>query len=123
MKATLKLAALKSAGISMVVAATTAMAIVADAQAANVDRRVNAYSSNSYTYQVFAGERLSVRLRGDGDTDLDLVVRDPFGRTVCISDGRSDRESCWLTASDSGRYRIEVKNLGDVYNNFSLAVN
>jgi hypothetical protein len=86
-------------------------------------RDVDAHSSNRYTYRADPGEFVIVNLSGDGDTDLDLIVRDPRGRIVCQSLGRWDEERCtFRDGNGGGRYSIEVKNLGGVYNRFRLQV-
>ena len=79
--------------------------------------RVDENSSEYLTYRPEPHEVFRVRLVGDGDTDLDLFVRDDMGRLVCERIGPTDRETCMVHASAyPGRYRIVVNNLGNIFN-------
>jgi hypothetical protein len=86
------------------------------AQAAYRVVDVLADSTKTYTYTADPGERFVVRVSGDGDTDVDLRVVGPNGRVACESDGVTDEESCSVYSRNGGIYRIEVINLGDIYN-------
>lgn len=86
---------------------------------ATLDRelRVEADSSSAITLQVCApGARLEAR--GDGDTDLDFVIKNPAGDTVHSDYDETDITFADLRPSGSGceDFRFEVSNLGDVYN-------
>lgn len=87
------------------------------AQSLDRELRVEADSSSSITLQVCApGARLEAR--GDGDTDLDFVVRNQAGDTVHSDYDTTDITFADLRPSGSGceDFRLEVSNLGDVYN-------
>lgn len=86
-------------------------------------RRCEAYASVTY-YDTFRGGELAVvSIAGDGDTDLDLFVYDRFGNLVAQGIGLTDRETVrWLPRS-TGTYRIVVRNLGGVWNRYSLSTN
>lgn len=86
----------------------------------SVDDRVEAYSSNYYTLRVRRGEHVDVWGRGDGDTDLDLYVFDPSDRLVASDEGYTDSMSVSFEARRSGTYTIQVRNLGSVWNAFTL---
>lgn len=87
-----------------------------------VDARVEAYSSNTYTIRLERGQWVEIWGHGDGDTDLDLFVYEPGGRQVAADEGYDDSMSVGFEARRSGTYRIQVKNLGDVWNAFNLTV-
>jgi hypothetical protein len=104
---------------SAAAAALVGIAIVATSVAAHAGHRttsVDAFSTKSYTYSAWSGERFDVSISGDGDTDLDLRVRDPHGDIVCRGLGPTDDESCTVYARSAGDYKVEIVNLGSVYN-------
>lgn len=70
-----------------------------------------------------AGEPAAVALSGDGDTDLDLFVIDEFGNVICRAIGTSDDEICRWTPRFTGRFRIEVRNVGPIANRYALWTN
>lgn len=85
--------------------------------------RVNAYSTDIFT-ETFAGGRAArVSISGDGDTDLDLYVYDENGNLIRSSTSYGDDESVGWTPRWTGRFRIEVRNLGRVYNQYRLWTN
>lgn len=73
------------------------------------------------TFQI--GHPAVVYVEGDGDTDLTLVVRDPFGGPACVQGGPGDVKMCAWTVSRGGRYAVEVRNPGQVDNAYALATN
>ena len=88
----------------------------------HVDRG-QAESTDVYELTFVGGEEAMVLVEGDGDTDLDLYVLDESGSSVCADDGPTDVMICsWIPAT-TRVFRIEVRNLGDVYNDYSLQTN
>lgn len=86
-------------------------------------KRCEAYSSVTY-YETFrGGERAIVSIVGDGDTDLDIFVYDMFGNLIVQGIGYTDRETVSWTPFATSTYRIVVRNLGGVWNRYSLATN
>lgn len=84
---------------------------------------VPAYSSHFLTYQAYSNELFRVTIDGDGDTDVDLIVRGPTGNVLCVADGPVDFESCLVRArSGGGQYSVELRNLGRVWNRVEVAV-
>ena len=69
---------------------------------------------------------VSMVVRGDGDTDLDFTVKDNFGRVIHQDNDRTDRT--WATLrpgvspGNCATFTLHVKNLGNVYNSFSVAL-
>jgi hypothetical protein len=70
------------------------------------------------------GTSASVLARGDGDTDLDFIIRNADGGIVHEDDGATDGTSAELTGllSDCEIFEMEVANLGDVYNALMVVV-
>ncbi len=86
--------------------------------------RVLAHATNTYSSINFrAGEPARIWLTGDGDTDLDLYVYDQNGNRICASLGAWDRESCSWTPRWTGPFTIQVRNLGGVWNAYTLTTN
>ncbi|WP_298301879.1 hypothetical protein [uncultured Erythrobacter sp.] len=70
------------------------------------------------------GTSASVSARGDGDTDLDFIVRNSDGGIVHEDAGTGDQTTFELAGllSDCEMFEIEVTNLGGVYNAMMLVV-
>jgi hypothetical protein len=76
--------------------------------------------SDVYTMSFKANEPVMVAITGDGVSDLDLFVEDEAGNRVCASTGAGDDEICRWTPRWSGNFRVRVRNLGAVYNEYRL---
>jgi hypothetical protein len=86
--------------------------------------RVQALAIDVYEDVVFAEhEEAAIYLEGDGDTDLDLLVIDELGIEICRDTGYSDRALCRWTPRWTGPFRIEIHNLGNVWNQYQLFTN
>ena len=73
-----------------------------------------------YTLGFRANEPVMVAVTGEGASDLDLLVEDEAGNRICASDGGGDDEICRWTPRRTGNFRIRVRNLGAVYNEYRL---
>lgn len=82
---------------------------------------VEAHSRNCYTVELYAHETTMIVLSGDGDTDLDLYVYDENDNLVASDRGYSDDAAVTVRPRWTGRFRVCVVNLGDVYNRFTIA--
>ena len=82
--------------------------------------RVNAYSTDYYNVRFFGDEKAWVYVDGDGDTDLDLYIYDENGNLICSDTDYTDRMYCEWIPVWTGRFRIEIRNLGDVYNEYLI---
>ncbi len=83
--------------------------------------RVAAYSTDSF-YVTFRGyEDAAVVISGDGDTDLDLFVYDANGNLIGSDTDGSDDCVVRFMPFWTGTFRIEVRNLGCVYNQYEIA--
>jgi hypothetical protein len=85
--------------------------------------RVDAYDTDRFRPISFAGGQWArVVVEGDGDTDLDLYVYDERGNLVASDDDSTDYcIARWFVRAD-GRYTIVVRNLGGVYNEYTLTI-
>lgn len=84
---------------------------------------VNAHSSDTYRITYNGGELAEILIVGDGDTDLDLYVYDKDGNQVCKDIDTTDTMYCSWTPRRTGKFRIKIKNLGDVYNAYDFITN
>lgn len=80
----------------------------------------SAYSSVTYHETFRGGELGVVSIVGDSDTDLDLYVYDSAGRLVASGIGASDREMVSFVPLETQTYRIVVRNLGSVWNRYTI---
>lgn len=87
------------------------------------NNRVNANSTVQFTATFDDSEMAIVMIVGDGDTDLDLFVYDERGREVCRDNDYTDLAACAWEVRRTHTYTIEIRNLGDVYNIFSVFTN
>jgi hypothetical protein len=84
--------------------------------------RVPAYTTNIHRLNWETGEVGQVCIDGDNDTDLDLYVFGAAG-LIISSRGPWDDECVEWYVRGGGQFRIEVRNLGDVYNDYYFVTN
>lgn len=70
------------------------------------------------------GTSARVSARGDGDTDLDFIIRNADGGIVHEDEDTSDETSASLEGllDDCETFEMEVANLGDVYNALMVVI-
>jgi hypothetical protein len=85
--------------------------------------RVNARTTDIYKIRFNGGEIAQVGIIGDGDTDLDLFVIDEFGNEVGRDDDRTDKCIVQWTPKWTGVFTVRIRNLGGVYNQYTLLTN
>ena len=85
------------------------------------DSRVEAHATDVYHISFYAGELATVVVTGDGDTDLDLYIYDQFGNLVASDTDTTDVCIGQFVPTLTGSFRIELKNLGGVYNRYQIA--
>ena len=86
-------------------------------------RDVQARQTYWFEADVTGGEVLRVAAIGDGDTDIDMIVRAPDGRVLC-EDGAYDHfPVCTLTPSADTRLRVEIINRGAVWTRVRILSN
>lgn len=84
--------------------------------------RADAFSAVTVDLSICELTRLNVN--GDGDTDLDFILTNPSGQAV-HEDYEYDDTTTTLVSPQSGEcedFVLEVSNLGDVYNVFTVAL-
>ena len=91
--------------------------------AKSVNRTVDGEATNMYEVNFIEGELAEILVVGDGDTDLDLYVFDSLENLIEQDDDYTDRCYVSWVPKWTGKYIIVIKNLGPVYNNFTLMTN
>src|SRR5687767_6909388 len=84
---------------------------------------VYGHDADVYNIRFRGGEFASIRLVGDGSTDLDVYVYDSCGRLVASSCGPCDSEIARWYVPCSDTYRIRVRNYGSCDNYYVLTTN
>jgi hypothetical protein len=69
------------------------------------------------------GKDAVIAIVGDGSTDVDIFVRDENGILVAQGIGLTDRERVVFRPIWTGRFTVELRNLGNVTNRVALATN
>ena len=82
--------------------------------------RVSAGDIEYFTYHATAGVEASILIIGDGDTDLDLYIFDCNANLIDEDTDTLDVCVCRWTPKYTGDYYVAVKNLGNVYNEFTI---
>ena len=80
--------------------------------------RVAARAVNVHMITYRGGEQADFAIVGDGDTTLNVVVRDQNGNTVLRTTGRGDSFNVSWQVARTGIYTIFVVNEGGVYNEY-----
>ena len=84
---------------------------------------VKAHATDRYNVVLAAGEATHISVRGDGDTDIDCVLYDGNGNVVDRDVDSTDTCSLTITPRWTGNFRIEIRNMGSVYNRYVLRTN
>ena len=85
--------------------------------------RLPAMSYKTFEVTFRKGHPARIVLKGDGDTDLDLLVFDENGNKVASDEDNSDFCVVRWVPKWTGRFTIKVVNHGFVYNDFIIATN
>lgn len=88
-----------------------------------ITTRIFAHNVDTYTLNFDGGRLAAIRLKGDGDTDLDLYVYDENGNLIASDTSYGDGCSVAWTPRWSGPFIVRAKNLGGVYNQYTLVTN
>ena len=86
------------------------------------EERVLANSTDTYSEVFVADVNVVVYVEGDGDTDLDLYIYDESGNLIDSDTDNTDRCYCEWTPRWRGKFTIKIKNLGSVYNAYTMYV-
>lgn len=83
---------------------------------------VKANTTDVYNVTLKKGETFYIYVSGDGDTDLDLFIYDENGNLI-DSDVDSDDEClCIVTPKWTGKFKVQIKNYGSVYNRYHFYI-
>ena len=82
--------------------------------------RVDGRSTDVFRLRFYGSESAAVVLDGDGDTDLDLYIYDENGNLIGSDTDGSDTCVVRFRPRWTGSFRIEVRNLGTVYNEYTI---
>jgi hypothetical protein len=69
------------------------------------------------TARITGQQWVTIGLVGDGGTDLDLYVYDPFGQLVARDEGQTDNGLVRFWAVYTGSYTVRVVNRSNLYSN------
>ena len=86
-------------------------------------RRLRARETYSFTVEARRNEVLRVAAIGDGDTNIDLTIRDAQGVVLCSDGSRDHYPVCTLTRPPPGTLRVEVVNRGGVWSRVQILTN
>jgi len=85
--------------------------------------RLPAGYNDSWEIPYYGGRFAELAVFGDGDANLDVLVTDEYGNTVCVEYSYSDKVYCsWVPAWD-GYFYVTVYNMGSVRNSYYIETN
>lgn len=85
--------------------------------------RIKARDVDIFRIKFEGEEKAEILIKGDGDTDLDLYVYDNNDNEICTDSDRTDTMYCSWTPAWTGTFRVEIHNLGRVWNAYELFTN
>ena len=85
--------------------------------------RLPAGRFDRWTIPFYGGRYAEIAIIGDGDADLDAIVADENGNTICIDTSYSDKLRCSFTPRWDGYFTVIVSNVGRVRNSYYLLTN
>lgn len=86
-------------------------------------RRVRARETFGFEVEARPNEVLRVAAIGDGDTNIDLVLRDRDGAVLCSDSSMDHYPVCTIVRPRGGQLRIEVVNRGSVWSRVQILTN
>lgn len=86
-------------------------------------RRIRARETFGFEVEARPNEVLRVAAIGDGDTNIDLVLRDLQGRVLCSDSSLDHYPVCTIVRPGGGPLRIEVVNRGGVWSRVQILTN
>lgn len=85
--------------------------------------RIPARSSYSWEGVAHAGQELIVAAKGDGDTDIDLMIYDAKGHLICQDNNIGYYPVCRFTPVWNGKFKVVVLNRGNIDSDTVLRYN
>ena len=80
-------------------------------------------SAESWTLPFYGGTYAEVAVLGGAAGNLDVVVADDKGHSICADYGNSDSVLCGFTPLDNGEFTVTVTNSGLTGDSYTLFVN
>lgn len=88
-----------------------------------VVRRLRARETYGFTIEARRNEVLRVAAIGDGDTNIDLALRDRDGAVICADSSRDHYPVCTVARPRAGPIRVEIVNRGEVWSRVQILTN
>ncbi|NKB27978.1 MAG: hypothetical protein GKR99_10645 [Rhodobacteraceae bacterium] len=85
--------------------------------------RLPAGYNDDWEIPFFGGRFAEISIIGDGDADLDVIVSDENGNTICLDVSYSDRFYCAFNPLWDGYFYVRVSNMGRLRNSYYLLTN
>jgi len=85
--------------------------------------RLRAGYTDVWTIPFYGSSLAEVAVVGDGDADLDVLVTDENGNTICYDNSYSDKVYCSWTPRWNGPFYVTVMNVGSVRNSYYVLTN
>lgn len=86
----------------------------------HIERTIPQQETDVFKFAFDAKRTFLLTIEGDGKSNLDVYVEDPFGVEVGRGTSQTDFESVSWTTPITGTYTIRVRNLGAVPNRYML---
>ena len=86
-------------------------------------RDIQAGGTWRFSVDARGGSLLRIHARGDGDTDIDMVIKDQNGNRVCADLDYDAIPQCDFTPSWNGRFFVEIENTGSVWTRTQVVSN
>lgn len=71
----------------------------------------------------YGSAQSEVAIIGDGDSNLDVLISDANGNTICVDVSASDKMMCDFVPAENGYFYVSVQNKGDAKNSYYLLTN
>ncbi len=85
--------------------------------------QLSAGQSDVWEIPFYGDSYAEVAVLGDGDANLDLLVTDENGHTICFDVSWSDKIYCDFSPSWNGYFYVTVQNNGAMRNSYHLITN
>ena len=86
-------------------------------------RRIRARETYSFTIEPRRNEVLRVAAIGDGDTNIDLALKDADGAIICADSSLDHYPVCTVNRPEGGPIRVEIVNRGEVWSRVQILTN
>jgi hypothetical protein len=79
--------------------------------------------TDEWRLPLFGEVAAEIGLIGDGDSPLQMTIRDDGGQTVCTQDASVQPVLCRLIPARNGFFVVSIQNPGDTVNSYRLVGN